>query len=161
LERRSGGKGKGKGNITAVFLDMLTKPDLPTEQRATLLESVVRSGGAKELGTIFQRVQSSSDPVALKKKTLDWLAEPAGTRKTQPKIDAKEIRALLDKSDLQTETVHLIAAWKATGLAGDLRKIAQDPKAATAARYAALDALAKFADKDSQETLEGVAGPTS
>ena len=162
LERRSGGKAKGgKANITAFFLDMLSKPDMPAEQRATLVESIVRSGGANELRTIFQRVQAGNDPVAASRgRRSNGSPTPPPRGRRSRRSTRRNSGALLEKADLQPETVRLIAAWKATGLADDLRKLAQDSKTSTPARFAAIDALARFGDKDSKEVLEGVAGPT-
>jgi putative heme-binding domain-containing protein len=160
LERRAGGK-VNRGNMAATFLDMLKKPGVSPDRQATLVETVVRTGSPKELATIFQRTVTGDDPVALRKKTLDWLADAALTRKAMPKIDAKELRAVLDKTETQAEAVRLIAAWKASALAGDVRKLAQDPKSPVGARFAALDALARFGGADNEEVLEVLAGPQS
>ena len=160
LERRAGGK-VNRSNMAATFLAMLAKPDVSPDRQATLVETVVRTGSAKELATIFDRVAAGTDPVALRKKTLAWLADAALTRKAMPKVELNALQAVLEKAETQPEAVRLAAAWKASGLAGEVRKLAQDPKSPVETRFAALDALATFGGADNKETLETVAGPQS
>ncbi|HEX3314401.1 MAG TPA: HEAT repeat domain-containing protein, partial [Gemmataceae bacterium] len=161
LERRAGGK-VNRGNMAATFLDMLNKPGVSPDRQATLVETVVRTGSAKELATIFKQIVAGKAPASLQKKTVAWLTDAALTRKAQPRIDAKLLVPFLDNaSDVQTEMIGLAAAWKAQAVAGEVRRVAQDPKSKPDARFAAVDALASFGGADNKEALEALSGPPS
>jgi putative heme-binding domain-containing protein len=159
LERRAGGK-VNRANLATTFLAMLDKPGVTPERRATLIETVARTGGAKELDAIFRMAaKANGQSPGLRRKTLELLADAALTRKTQPKVDADALRKLLTDRDVQVEAIHLAAAWKSSAVAKEIRFVVLHDSNPLPARLAAADALGRLGDAESRQQLVDLNGP--
>ena len=165
LERRVGGGKIDRKNIAASLLNMLSKDKIAPERKATLLETIVRNGGEKELGAVWNMVVSSDLSPSVRKQTIAGLIEAAQTRKTQPKIEAAGLRKFLEgtKDEARADAIALIAAWKVNEAGADLRAIAADDNADPSSRFAAIDALAVLGDAENLKAIRQLAetGPAA
>lgn len=156
LERRIGKF--DRGNIAASLLTMLEKGKVPATRAPTLIETVTRHGGPKELAGIWALAQQPKAlDAGLRRQAFDWLAEAALTRRAQPKVDARAVLKVLDDTTtdapLNASAIRLIAAWKIKEAAEDLRRLAANDKLSGAARHAAIDSLASLGDAESRTLL--------
>jgi putative heme-binding domain-containing protein len=157
LERRLGGK-LNRGNIAASLVDMVDKA--PQERRGALVDTILRHGSAKELAAIWKLVAAEAElPLAVRVKALDALADAALTRKTKPAVSPLELTGFLKDPRFQPEAIRLATAWQAKELTGAIRELAEDSKTPVAARDAAIDALAVFADAGSIKALQALTSP--
>jgi putative heme-binding domain-containing protein len=157
LERRAGAKVDRK-NIASSLLAMIAKGKIPAERQASLLETICRHGDAKDLTAVWEKVlQPNAYPPMLRKRVLEWLTEAAITRHAQPKVSAGAFAKLLspskDNAALLPEAIRLAAALKEAEAIGAVRQLALTEETPTAARDAAIDALATYADADSVQEL--------
>jgi putative heme-binding domain-containing protein len=162
LERRLGGK-VNRNNLAGSFVAMLDKPGVTPERRATLLETIMRHGGGKELEAVWAEVLKKDNlSSTVRRRTIEGLADAALTRKAQPKVNPSTIRPFLSDADpgLQADVIHLVAAWRVKGLADDIRRLAQDARTPVDSRYAAVEALGALADDESLKTLLALTGPS-
>jgi putative heme-binding domain-containing protein len=157
LERRLGSGAKfDRRNIAAGLLNMLEKID--PARKPALVETICRHGGAKELKAIWeQTLQPSVYSPALRRRTLESLADAALTRRTQPQIAKGAVQKLFADPALQADAIRLAAAWKLKDAAPALRKIARDSQARLDSRQAALDGLAVLGDAASIKELHELA----
>jgi len=157
LERRVGAAKVDRKNIAVSLLKMLEGGKVTPERTATLIETVCRHGGPKELNQIWLRaLQKDGYSPELREDVLDWLTEAATSRRVQPPATAAEVAQLLkdaQRPTLLASAVRLAAAWKMADAAGAIRQIAANGKLDQAARFAAIDALASLRDKESQGAL--------
>jgi putative heme-binding domain-containing protein len=157
LERRAGAKVDRK-NIASSLLTMIEKGKIPAERQAALLETICRHGDAKDLTVVWEKaLQPDAYPLALRKRVLEWLTDAAITRHAQPKVAGGAFAKLLgltkDDAVLLPDAIRLAAALKEQEAIGAVQEYARAEKTPPAARAAAIEALATFADASSVQTL--------
>ncbi len=153
LEKRVGAKFDRK-NIAGSLLKFLESGNLPIERKGPVIETIVRLGTEADLGKIFALVETKDVlPLALRQKTLEWLAESANTRRVQPKANAFTLSALVNGPDLAPEAIRLAAAWKRKDLAPGIRALAVNATTPAAVRKSAIEALASFHLPEDRQTL--------
>ncbi len=161
LERRAGARFDRK-NIATSLLAMLDAGKVSPERRASILETVCRHGGAKELQTVWQQAaRPDAYPPVLRGRILQWLADAATTRRVQPAVEPGAMARLLNQTagdvNLAPHVIRLAAAWRAKDTATLLRQMARDRNAPPATRAAAIDALASLRDSGSVQALRELA----
>jgi putative heme-binding domain-containing protein len=156
LERRAGSTFDRK-NIAASLVKMLDKGKVPADRQSALVETICRHGSVRELAAIWQKAaRPDGFTPALRRHALEWLADAATTRRVVPKAGAGGVVRLLGEADaaLLPDTIRLAAAWNAQDATATICGIARNHKASSAARLAAIDALAVMAVPPSVKTLE-------
>jgi putative heme-binding domain-containing protein len=163
LERRARtGSMLDRKNIAASLVAILNSGKIPAERQAAVIETICRRGTAKELAVIWEKAaRADGYPPALRRRTLEWLADAATTRRAQPKVASGAVTRLLMDSDatLLPDAIRLAAAWKSRETADTLRELATNAQSSRAARDAAIDALGSLGDAESRKALRALSGP--
>src|SRR5262249_11725699 len=136
LERRLGSHLDRK-NIAQSLVKLLESKKFAPERQASLVQTICRHGGPKELQVVWELSQKQPN-AELRKRYYGWLTDAATTRRAQPTVETNKLVALLDRGSPELlESIRLAAAWRVKGTEPTLIALASDDKAPQAIRFAA------------------------
>ncbi|MDX1636891.1 MAG: HEAT repeat domain-containing protein [Balneolaceae bacterium] len=141
------------------LLDLYTKGEVPEEYLQDVFNSVAKLGRTEDLDVVLNLALSDENIHISRRATyLGTLVEAARQQDAEPSTNLDKIIGFIDADSEQVaqRTVKLIGYWDLKQYRSKLADLALQESGRI--REAALDALALFGDKESQELLKEMTG---
>lgn len=145
---------------------LLESGRVPAERQGTIIEMICTRGQADDLAVPFKLLVEPGKLAAdTRRRVAELLLDAAITRKVQPSGDLVSITTLVEGQTaaadrrLQVTAIRLAAAWRVPAVASALKNLATSDQTTSAARQAAIDALATIGGPENRRTIEQLAAP--
>ena len=139
------------------LLEQLKANKMSADDRKNLLDLIAKSGGATDLGPVFDLAVSDELSNSNKIDVLRALTEAAATRKVIPNSDHNALHRLFTGDPaVAAQALQLAGYTKAGQLRGEILRIAKSPDGNLTVRQAAIESVATFMGKTAPDQLAGL-----